>query len=242
MLLSLLLAQIGTGVASAQSPNLVTDRPDQTESATVVPRGLMQVETGYLFARDGGVDGYEVPGTLSGSVSAPGQNSALVTRAWSAEKDVTARVIASLAPRLISSSARTAGGPSSQFWAACRSRPVTTRSRAEASIRCSSLRSPTNSRQGCRSATTSGRRGSRPPISRNRDAFILYSLALGVGLTDRLGTFLELFGDRQTTDTAATSVSVDGGFTLLLTDIVQLDVYVGSGLRGRADDVFAGTG
>ena len=41
----------------------------------------------------------------------------------------------------------------------------------------------------------------------DRDAFILYSLALGVGLTDRLGTFLELFGDRQTTDTAATSVS-----------------------------------
>ena len=69
-----------------------------------------------------------------------------------------------------------------------------------------------------------------------------YSLALGVGLTDRLGTFLELFGDRQTTDTAATRVSVDGGFTFLLTDIVQLDVYVGSGLRGRADDVFAGTG
>ena len=24
----------------------------------------MQVETGYLFARDGDVDGYEVPGTL----------------------------------------------------------------------------------------------------------------------------------------------------------------------------------
>ena len=63
-LLLSLMVQVGTGVASAQSPDLVTDRPDQTESATVVPRGLMQVETGYLFARDGDVDGYEVPGTL----------------------------------------------------------------------------------------------------------------------------------------------------------------------------------
>ena len=54
----------GSGGASAQAPELVTDRPDRTESATVVPRGLLQVETGYLFARDGGVDGHAAPGTL----------------------------------------------------------------------------------------------------------------------------------------------------------------------------------
>ena len=62
--LLLLIAPVGTGVARGQSPDMVTDRPDQTESATVVPRGLLQVETGYLFARDGDVDGYAVPGTL----------------------------------------------------------------------------------------------------------------------------------------------------------------------------------
>ena len=76
----------------------------------------------------------------------------------------------------------------------------------------------------------------------DRDAFIVYSLALGVRLTDRLGTFLELFGDRQVTGPLATSASMDGGLTLLLTDIVQLDVYAGSGLRGPTSDLFAGTG
>ena len=70
----------------------------------------------------------------------------------------------------------------------------------------------------------------------------MYSLALGVSLTERLGTFLELFGDRQVTGPLATSASVDGGLTLLLTDSVQLDVYVGSRLRGPTDDLFAGTG
>ena len=70
----------------------------------------------------------------------------------------------------------------------------------------------------------------------------MYSVALGVRLTDRLGTFLELFGDRQVTGPLATSVSMDGGLTLLLTDIVQLDVYVGSGLQGPTSDLFAGTG
>ena len=70
----------------------------------------------------------------------------------------------------------------------------------------------------------------------------MYSSVLGFGLTDRLGAFLELFGNRQTTGTTATSVSVDGGVTFLLTDIVQLDVYVGSGLLGPTDDLFVGTG
>ena len=63
-LLLVLIVPVGTGVARAQSPDMVTDRPDQTESAAVVPRGLLQVETGYLFARDGDVDGYAMPGTL----------------------------------------------------------------------------------------------------------------------------------------------------------------------------------
>ena len=70
----------------------------------------------------------------------------------------------------------------------------------------------------------------------------MYSLVLGVRLTDRLGTFLELFGDQQTTGTSATSASVDGGLTWLVTDIVQVDVSVGRGLWGPADDVFVGTG
>ena len=80
------------------------------------------------------------------------------------------------------------------------------------------------------------------PDQPDRDAFIVYSLALGVGLTDRLGAFLEVFGDRQVTGTIATGTSVDGGLTFLLTDIVQLDIYVGRGLRGPTDDLFVGTG
>ena len=55
-------------------------------------------------------------------------------------------------------------------------------------------------------------------------------------------TFIELFGDRQTTGTIATSASVDGGLTWLVTDIVQVDVSVGRGLWGPTDDVFVDTG
>ena len=44
--------------------------------------------------------------------------------------------------------------------------------------------------------------------------------------------------DRDARIMIATSESVDGGLTLLLTDIVQLDVSVDSGLWGPTDDVF----
>jgi hypothetical protein len=36
----------------ANVPEMVTDRPDFTESASVVPRGRVQLEAGYTYARD----------------------------------------------------------------------------------------------------------------------------------------------------------------------------------------------
>ena len=49
-------------------PELVTDRPDQTESSVVVPPGYVQVETGWSLSRDqeGGIrtSTHAFPGTL----------------------------------------------------------------------------------------------------------------------------------------------------------------------------------
>ena len=135
-----------------------------------------------------------------------------------------------------------AGGPSLQFWVDCRSRPVTTGSRATASTRRFLVSFAHELSPRFSLGYNVGAAWEFSAAQPDRDAFIVYSLVLGVGLTDRLGTFLELFGDRQTTGTTATSVSADGGLTFLLTDIVQLDVYVGRGLRGQTDDVFVGTG
>ena len=70
-LIAALFLVVAPGSASAQTPDLVTDRPDQTESATVVLRGLVQVETGYLFARDDGIDVFEVPARSCASALEP---------------------------------------------------------------------------------------------------------------------------------------------------------------------------
>ena len=241
-LLLLLIAPVGTGVARGQSPDLVTDRPDQTESATVVPWGLLQVETGYLFARDGDVDGYAVPGTLFrlglggrlelrighvGLVGGAGRHGAgdselgakinLIARAdgWRPELALLSGLSLPTGDHGFSSN-----GVDPSFRVAF----------AHELLPRLSL--------GYNVGAAWKSSADRP----NRDAFLVYSVVLGVRLTDHLSTFIELFGDRQTTGTIATSASVDGGLTWLVTDIVQVDVSVGRGLWGPTDDVFVGTG
>ena len=232
----------GAGGASAQAPELVTDRPDQTESATVVPRGLLQVETGYLFTRDGGMDGHAAPGTLlrvglggrtelrlghAGIVGGEGRRGAgdsglgakvnLIPRAdgWRPELALLGGLSLPTGSHGFSS-----GGTDPSFLVAF----------------AHELRPGLSLGYNAGSAWQSS--ADRP----HRDAFIVYSLALGVSLTDRLGLFLELFGDRQVTGAVATSASVDSGLTLLLTDTLQLDVSAGRRLLGPTDDLFVGTG
>lgn len=38
--------------AQQQVPDLVTDRPDQTESAATVPKHFLQIETGFILEND----------------------------------------------------------------------------------------------------------------------------------------------------------------------------------------------
>ena len=232
----------GTVGANAHAQELVTDRPDQTESATVVPRGLLQVETGYLFTRDGDVDSHAAPGTLfrigfGGRTELRlGHTGVLGTegRRGAGDSELGAKV------NLI---------PQADGW------------RPELAL-LGGLSLPTgDSRFSSDSADTSflvafahelrsglslgynaGAAWESSVGHPDRDAFVVYSLALGVGLTDRLGAFFEVFGDRQVTGPVAGSVSADTGLTLLLTDVLQLDASVGRGLRGPADDLFVGAG
>ena len=240
----LLGAAVLTGAvgASAQSPELVTDRPDQTESASVVPRGLLQVETGYLFTREGDVDSHAAPGTLfriglggrtelrlghAGLMGTEGRRGAgdaelgakvnLIPRAagWRPELALLGGLSLPTGDSRFSS-----GGADPSFLVAF-AHELTPR-----------LALGYNAGAAWESSADY-------PA---RDAFVLYSLAIGAGLTDRLGAFFEVFGDRQVTDPVASSVSADTGLTFLLTEVLQLDVSVGRELRGPADDLFVGTG
>jgi Putative MetA-pathway of phenol degradation len=59
---------VATGIAPSVSaeirPELVTDRPDYTESSEVVERGFLQFESGISYEKDGGTKNLSLPGAL----------------------------------------------------------------------------------------------------------------------------------------------------------------------------------
>ena len=241
-LIAALFLVVAPGSASAQTPDLVTDRPDQTESATVVLRGLVQVETGYLFARDDGIDVFEVPGTLlrvglgartelrfghAGVIGSKGRHGAgdsevgakvnLIEAAdgWTPELAVLGGLSLPTGDEAFSSD-----GVDPSFLVAFAH---------ELSPRLSV-------------GYNVGAAWESSPDQPDREASLLYSLALGMGVTDRLGAFLEVFGDRRMTGDTGAGVSIDGGLTFLLTATMQIDLFVGRGLHGPTADAFVGTG
>ena len=69
-----------------------------------------------------------------------------------------------------------------------------------------------------------------------------WTSSLGYSLTDRLGAFAEIFGDVPLSAPGGPETSFDTGLTLLLTDHFQWDALVGFGISEDAPDWFVGTG
>lgn len=233
---------LAVGTASAQTPDLVTDRPDQTESAAAVPRGLVQVETGFLFARDDGVDTFEAPGTLVriglgartelrvGHAGVIGS----AQRRGAGDSEVGAKVNLIEAADGWTPQLAIIGGLSlptgDEPFASDGVDPLLLVAFAhELSPRLSL-------------GYNLGATWESSPDQPDRQASLLYTLVLGIGATERLGAYVEVFGNRRTSGNAATDVSIDGGITFLLTRTVQFDLFVGRGLHGPAADAFFGAG
>jgi hypothetical protein len=68
------------------------------------------------------------------------------------------------------------------------------------------------------------------------------SLSGAVAITDRLGTYVEYFGFYPNSEGTDAAHSLNGGFTYLINDNLQIDVRAGFGLNEEADDFFSGIG
>lgn len=80
------------------------------------------------------------------------------------------------------------------------------------------------------------------PTDRDTGSIFQYTVALGTALTDRMGAFIELFGDAPMSAPGGTAHSFDGGFTFLIRPNIQWDIFAGFGLNDEADDWFIGSG
>lgn len=243
------IALAAPGVRGQPPPpgELVTDRPDQTESAEVVAPGWVQVEAGWLHTRDES-DGLrsetdEVPGTLVRIGLAERLELRLGWAGW-IEEEVEGRGGRSVAE----------GGGDLELggklvlWEERGRRPrgallaavnlptgaaALTSDRYDPSLRLSLAHSlPRDLSLGYNLEVSRGEEGS----------VVAYTAALGIGLTERLGAFVELFGDLPADAPGGPAHSADGGWTFLLTEDLQLDLAGGVGLSREAPDWFVGLG
>ena len=245
------------GLEALQGPGpLITDRPDQTESAFSVPLGYMQFEAGWGFSHseDGGVrlGTHTVPGALARIGLGHGIEARIGFAGWSRENrdaggggtmiftgvgDLDIGLKYQLAEALglrpdiafIGTVTLPTGG--AEFGS----------ERAEPSVRLVfanqlSDRVGLGYNVGATWSSVDAGGATRTLM----DA--LYTVVLGFGVTDRIGAFAESFGTLAVSDGATSEHLLDGGFTILLRDNLQLDMSAGVGLTRAADDWFLGAG
>ena len=255
----LVLAPAPLRAQDTPAEELVTDRPDQTESAVVVGPGQVQVETGVLLTRDeaagASVETVEGPGTLiriglggrtelrlgwagylREEVELPGSPPETLTFEGPGDAELGAKV------RLRDEAGRL---PEAALLVGV-SLPVGdesfTSDRLDPSLRLSLAHTLSDRLSLGYNLGVEWSSELTEADLRETHSHLIYTAALGVGLTDRAGAFLELFGAEPIDAPDTSEHSVDGGLTYLLRPNLQLDLAAGAGLTDEAPDWFVGMG
>ncbi len=229
----------------ADAPELVTDRPDQTESTEIVPKGFVQTELGL-----GDADGADATAAglariglserielrvgldeffLSGPEDAIDMSIGAKFR-LAGERDgrPAIAVIAALNQKLGNSLSPVSDGlrPSFRF----------------AFSHTLSERLSLGYNAGVSWDETVRLIGMPSVPDAELESRFLWTAVLGIGATERVGFFIEAFGDTGLSDDGPSETALDGGVTFLVRPNVQLDVFVGTGLSNAAPDWLAGAG
>lgn len=256
---ALLGSDVGAQQPPGSSPELITDRPDQTESATVVPYGTVQVETGWLWTEDeeGGLElsTEERLGTL---VRLGVARRVELRLGWVGEVDEELRLrgrptgrVSGVGDAELGAKIGLADERGARPQAALLvgvGLPVgdgeITSDRYDPSFRFSLAHTLTEhvSFGYNLGMTWSSVPGEGPPGVRETLSFVNYTAALGFGLSKRWGAFVEVFGDLPVDAPGGDAHSVDGGVTYLVRNNLQLDVSGGIGLSGSAPDQILSVG
>jgi hypothetical protein len=244
---------------------LVTDRPDQTESAEAVPTGALQLELGWTYGLDE-EDGIElrthaVPGALLRIGLGSGIEARIGFAGWiSQDEEVTDPL---LDPGFDHRGAGAGDAELGVKWEIAELESAGTRiallggvslpvgeagfgsERADPTFRLAisnelSDRVSLGYNVGMQWETVDATATAADAIETQSD--LLYTVAFGFGLTERVGAFVEGFGFLGMGGDRPDRHSVDGGLTLLLSDTIQLDASAGLGLNAAAEDWFLGAG
>lgn len=243
LLLFLLLVQSPRARAQSAVEPLVTDRPDFTESAAVVAPGWVQVESGYTFSREGALESHTAGevlvrvGLLRAVELRLGFNSYVWVDAPSVEDGGFSDTELGLKlgpwePGVPS------GGPGIALLLAA-SVPTGAEGFGEDEVQ-PGAKLAAGWDLSDRVAVGSNLNVALASDGGDRFTELGGSLALGLGLAERLGGYVEYFGFVR--DGRANEGFLNGGFTYLLSPDLQVDARAGLGLDGPEPDYFVGAG
>lgn len=230
-------------------PELITDRPDQTESSSVVPKNSLQIETGFLLENDAymnmEISNYAYNTTLlryglSNNFELRLGAEFLGIKEHFTNIDSTYNT-SGLSPLYtgFKIQIREEDGiiPEIAFLGGI-SLPITAHEDFETTFLAPSMRFAF-------SHTLNDRFSIGYNLGTEWDGetampSYYYSVALGIGITETIGAYVESFG--LIPDTGSESHMVDAGFTWLATPVFQFDVSGGLGLNDEATDNYFSVG
>ncbi len=226
-----------------EPPELITDRPDQTESASIVPKGLVQFETGPYLILD---DGQRREFSYNTLLVRTGVLDWLEFRLQGAYDGYNYSFDGGevgdkgLAPLVLGTKIKLLEEQGYIPQTAIMYHITLPGTGGEAF----QLEDPEHELRANFSHTLS----ENVELAYNlgaqwediKEAQGMYTLSFAFDISDRVGVFMESFGflieDEQNEH------SIDGGFTFLVRDNLQLDAYIGRGLTESADDWLFGAG
>lgn len=232
------------GVARGQAgAPLVTDRPDFTESAVTVPRGDVQLESGYTFTRAEDTDEHALGEVLLriGLVDRLEARIGLGSHAWigAGGEDPAGFEDPSLGLKAVLAREETAGVAAAIL--AGTSVPIGDADVGEddwqPEIKLAVSR-------GLSGALALAANAGYARASEDGEGFDQgsASLSLGMGLSERWGAYAETYAIFPASLSGDDEAVLNGGFTYLVHPLLQLDARAGAGLTEAAPDFFVGVG
>lgn len=240
-------------LAQAQHPELITDRPDQTESSAVVPVKFLQIETGMIVANEtmDVADATEIAynttllryGLFSRTELRLGMEYLGTKLRYEDNVNTPDRDEHGFSPLYLGFKTQLAsengllpeiaflGGLVLPFTAD----KVFQSAHPAADMRLAFAHTLTR-RLSLGYNLGASWNGNLPA------PWYFYSAALGAGLTDKLGTFVELYGEWPENTAFMDVHQFDAGLTYLLYPNLQLDISGGIGLNAAAMDQFISAG
>ena len=248
-----LLSVLSPDLVKSEDLELVTDRPDQTESSSVVPRGLVQLEMGWSReVEDGDIEARSdaMPALLARIGVARRLELRLGHEGYTWESGVEPEAEglgdAGIGVKVKLSEEGPGWRPDAALIAGTTlptGQDGFTSERADPAFRFAL--SHTVSERVSLGYNLGAAWASGPDDSGmiRTETSCQYTATVGFALAERFGSFLEIFGEAPLSDGARdATTSLDGGFTFLVLPNVQLDAAAGVGLSDEASDWFFGLG